>query len=332
MSRPKIFISSTYFDLKSLREDLDRFIASFGYEPVRHEKGHISYGSKERPEAYAYREIENCDVLVSIIGGKFGSQAAGSDYSISQQELKKALDQGKQVYIFVERSVHNEFEYYKANKDIAGVRYTAVNDTRVYSFLEEVFLLPRGNPVFSFDTGLEIANTLREQLAGLFQRLLSQEANRTQTTLTEELQRSLQTVDQLVKYLTEEKTKGDQGAVSEILFSNHPIFEAVRKITRTKYRVYFTTLTEFNQWLKASRGYKPVDANAWDSFEYAEWHKNIDGNENELDLLFVKNDLFDSDGRLSLVSPVDWQESWVRTERRHIPSSISDENSDDIPF
>lgn len=331
MSRPKVFISSTYFDLKSLREDLDRFISGFGYEPIRHEKGHISYGTKERPENYAYREIENCDILVSVIGGKFGTQAAGSDYSISQQELKKALDQGKQVYIFVERSVHNEFDYYKANKDIVGVRYTAVNDIRVYTFLEEIYLLPRGNAIFSFDTGIEIANTLKEQWGGLFQRLLSQEANRSQTTLTEELQRSLQTVDQLVKFLTEEKTKGDQGAVNEILFSNHPIFEAVRKITRTKYRVYFTTLTEFNQWLKASRSYKPVDEAAWDTDEFSEWHRDIDGSENEFDLLFVKKDLFDSDGRLRLISPVDWQESWVRIERRSSPPSV-DDISDDIPF
>jgi hypothetical protein len=102
MARPRVFVSSTYYDLKVIREDLDRFITSFGYEPVRHERGHISYGKEEKPEEYAYREIDYCDILVSVIGGKFGTAAMGSDYSISQQELKKAHELGKQVYIFVD--------------------------------------------------------------------------------------------------------------------------------------------------------------------------------------------------------------------------------------
>jgi hypothetical protein len=323
--------SSTYFDLKSIRDDLDRFVASMGYEPVRHERGHIAYGSAERPEAYAFREIESCDVLVSVIGGKFGTQASGSDYSISQQELKKAFEQGKQVYIFVERSVHNEFSYYKTNKDVAGVRYTAVNDIRVYSFLEEAYLLPRGNPIFSFETGLEITAILREQWAGLFQRLLSQEANRSQTTLTEELQRSLQTVDQLVKFLTDEKTKGNQ-AIEEILFSNHPMFEAVRSVTRNKYRLYFSNRSEFNQWLDAARNFTPVEEDLWDSPDFAEWYRDLESKgKKEHELLFVKADLFDAEGRLRPVSSSEWNESWVRKERRET-KSLPPDDFDDIPF
>jgi hypothetical protein len=161
MARPRIFVSSTYFDLKVIREDLDRFISSFGYEPVRHERGHISFGKGEKPEAYVYREIEFCDILVSIIGGKFGSIANESEYSISQQELKKAHELGKQVYIFVESNVHSEFKYYQANKDVFDVRYTAVNDPRVYTFLEEVYALPKGNPIFTFETGTDLTTILR---------------------------------------------------------------------------------------------------------------------------------------------------------------------------
>jgi hypothetical protein len=333
MARPRVFVSSTYYDLKAIREDLDRFITSFGYEPVRHERGHISYGKEDRPEAYAYREIEYCDILISVIGGRYGTAASDSIYSISQQELKKAIELGKQVYIFVETGVYSEFKYYQANKDVSGVRYTAVNDPRVYSFLEEIHALPKGNPIFSFETGIDITIMLREQWSGLFQRLLIEDANKTQTSLTQELQRSLQTVDQLVKFLTDEKTKGDT-AIQEILFSNHPIFDAVKEVTRNQYRLYFSNLSEFEEWLDAARGFQGVAEFEWDNSNYMEWTrfgKSIGNSRREIQTLKVKKDLFDEEGRLKPLSPTNWDESWVSLERRELPSP-NDVDLDDIPF
>jgi len=70
MAMPRIFISSTFYDLKQIREDLERSIKELGYEPVRNETGAIPYGKEEPPEAYAYKELELCDIIVSIIGGR----------------------------------------------------------------------------------------------------------------------------------------------------------------------------------------------------------------------------------------------------------------------
>ncbi len=331
MARPRIFVSSTYFDLKVIRDDLDRFITSFGYEPVRHERGHISYGAEEKPEAYAYREIEYCDILISIIGGRFGTSATESEYSISQQELKKAIELGKQIYIFVDSNVHSEFKYYQANKDVKGVRFTAVNDPRVYSFLEEVYALPKGNPIFPFETGTDLTTVLREQLAGLFQRLLVENSNRTQTTLIQELQRSLLTVDQLVKFLTEENTKGNT-AIQEILFSNHPLFDAIKTLTRTRYRLYFSNLNEFNAWLDSARSFSPVPASNWDDSGYMEWVREVGvKGKKELQLLFVKGDLFAEDGQLKPLSPANWNDAWARVENREQSKPLPD-LPEDIPF
>ena len=41
MARPQVFISSTYFDLKSVREDLARFLKELGYDSIRHELGAV---------------------------------------------------------------------------------------------------------------------------------------------------------------------------------------------------------------------------------------------------------------------------------------------------
>ena len=109
MARPRIFVSSTYFDLRVLRADLERFIREMGYEAVMFERGHIPYGSEQALEEYCYREIASCDILISIIGGKFGSQSKDQKSSISQREMKAAIDLGKTIYIFVEKSVQVEY-------------------------------------------------------------------------------------------------------------------------------------------------------------------------------------------------------------------------------
>ena len=39
MAKPRIFISSTYYDLRQVRADLERFIKDLGYETVLNEQG-----------------------------------------------------------------------------------------------------------------------------------------------------------------------------------------------------------------------------------------------------------------------------------------------------
>ena len=93
MAKPRVFISSTFYDLRQIRLELDKFIEMLGYEPVRNEEGDIPYGKEEELQEYCYKEIDNIDILVSIIGGRYGSRASGEEegkeYSISQKELKR---------------------------------------------------------------------------------------------------------------------------------------------------------------------------------------------------------------------------------------------------
>jgi len=55
MAKPRIFISSTFFDLKQVRSDIDRFIKDLGYEPVLNELGSIPYGKNDKLEEYCYK-------------------------------------------------------------------------------------------------------------------------------------------------------------------------------------------------------------------------------------------------------------------------------------
>ena len=173
MSNPRIFISSTCYDLRQIREDLERFIKELGYEPVRSETGSIPYGKEAAPEEYAYREVELCDIVVSIIGGRFGTESQHEkDVSISQKELQLASERGIQVFIFIEQNVLSEFSTYQLNKDNKEIKYRFVDDIRVYEFIERIHSLPKKNPIASFATATDITKYLRMQWAGLFQRFL----------------------------------------------------------------------------------------------------------------------------------------------------------------
>ncbi|HQQ62677.1 MAG TPA: DUF4062 domain-containing protein [Pseudomonadales bacterium] len=333
MAKPRIFVSSTFYDLRSVRDDLDRFIRSMGYEPVRHERGNISYGNDEKPEAYAYREIESCEVLVCIIGGKYGTTSSDSFYSITQKELKTAVDLGKQIYVFVEDGVFHEHRYYLANKGLSGVRYTAVDNEKVHAFLEEVYALPKGNPVFSFSVSSDITSMLNEQWAGLFHRLLNESSSKSQTALIEELQRSLQTVGQLVKFLSDEKGKG-QAAIEEILFANHPLFVALKDVLKNTYRIYFTSIGELDDWLSTAKLYTKVDKELEDYSEYFEWERVLEmRHATERRTVYIAKTLFTEKGDLIAMSPANWDNSLVRFDIRPLQKSKDlSVFDDDIPF
>lgn len=59
MAKPRVFISSTFYDLRLVRLELDKFLRVIGYEPVRNETGDIPYGKVDALETYCYKEIGN---------------------------------------------------------------------------------------------------------------------------------------------------------------------------------------------------------------------------------------------------------------------------------
>ena len=71
--KPRIFVSSTYYDLKYIRNDLENFIKSFGYESVLFESGGVAFVPNNDIESSCYNEIKNCHMLILIIGGRYGS-------------------------------------------------------------------------------------------------------------------------------------------------------------------------------------------------------------------------------------------------------------------
>ena len=152
MAKPRVFISSTFYDLKQIRVDLDNFIMSLGYDVVRNEEGEIPYGTNSKLEDYCYKEISTVDIVVAIIGGRLGTASdVNQKYSISNEEIKTAIEHNKQVYVFIDRDVNAEFQTYLKNKEKdIDIEYSHVDDKRIFQFIEEIKGLKRNNIIHPF--------------------------------------------------------------------------------------------------------------------------------------------------------------------------------------
>jgi hypothetical protein len=163
---PQIMVSSTFFDLKQLRADLARFIGEeMGCRALMSEWPSFPIDPDVDTLENCRRRVErDADILVLVIGGRYGSVDSQSAKSVTNLEYLAARAKGIPVYAFVERRILSILPVWRANKDgdFSGV----VDDVRVFSFIEEV----RDNHrvwTSEFDLALEIVLALRSQLAHL---------------------------------------------------------------------------------------------------------------------------------------------------------------------
>ncbi len=319
MAKPKVFISSTFFDLRQVRADLDRFIKELGYDSVLNEMGNIPYGKEEKLEEYCYKEIGGIDILVAIIGGRFGSESHQEGYSISQIEIKTALEQNKQVYLFIDKNVLAEYQTYLFNKGNATIKYRFVDNIRIYDFIEFVEALPNNNTIQPFETSNDIIIYLKEQWAGLFQRFLQEQVRIKEINLIKGIENTSRTLNQLVNYLTEERKDKDQ-AIQDILLSNHPAIEQVQKLFTLQYRIFFATKDELSAFLKA-RGFSESFV-----FEPEEYHEFLTKRGKTQFTFRINVSLFNSDGKLKVFTKSDWKEEYITLTNVEIKEEY------DLPF
>jgi len=322
MAKPRIFISSTFYDLRQIRSDIDLFIETLGYETIRNEEGDIPYGKEDALEEYCYNEIKSIDILISIIGGRFGTEAKQNTYSISQTELKKALNEKKQVYIFIDKNVLSEYETYQLNKDNDAIKYKFVDNIQIYRFIEEIKNLNANNNIKGFETATDITRYLKEQFAGLFQRFLEGQTKIKELSLIDSLEKTSRNLTQLVTFLTEQN-KGEKEDINRILMINHPLITALREKLNISYNFYIEGLDDLGKLLRA-RNFHP-DKDTYSPLEdNFKWERKAkDGGK---ELLVISKSIFDDENKLKYFNATKWQETFVSLNNIPAPTD------DDLPF
>lgn len=213
MAKPRIFISSTYYDLKHIRSSLENFIDSLGFEAILSEKGNIAYTPEIPLDESCYREVTNADIFIIIVGGRYGTENSGSKNdspkefydryeSITKKEYFSAVERDIPAYILIERTVYSDFETFLKNKSNKSIDYAHVDSINIFYLIEEILTQPKNNPVQQFDRFIDIENWLKEQWAGLFRDLLNQRTRQTQiASLASEVSSLTEVNETLKRYL-----------------------------------------------------------------------------------------------------------------------------------
>lgn len=255
MAKPRVFISSTYYDLKHIRSSLDIFVDSLGYEPILSEKGDIAY-SHDRPlDESCYREAENADIFVLIVGGRYGSEASsgkakhGDTFlerydSITKKEFEAAVTRDTPVYVLIEKGVYSEYQTFTRNRDHKDIAYAHVDSVNVFLLIDDILARPRNNPVHTFERFAEIEEWLREQWAGAFRELLRRQSQQQQlTSLTTQVTDLKAVNDTLKKYIEAMMRGVGEHETTELIAREEQRLTEVRRLEAAKSNPWVKHLT-----------------------------------------------------------------------------------------
>lgn len=209
MAGLKIFVSSTCYDLSVVRSQIRGFVQEFGHEPIMSEYNDVLYDFRYHTHKSCVDEVASCDMLVLIIGSRFGGKALPSlkehldldkirdssrnseflsnvdAISITQVEVLKAVEIGMPIFTFVEAGVWHDHALYEKNKSktfLKRIDFPSIQKKEtasyIFEFINFLRLRSAGNSLYPFSKLGEIEETLRRQWASLFQRLLVEDRER----------------------------------------------------------------------------------------------------------------------------------------------------------
>jgi hypothetical protein len=176
MAVPKVFVSSTCYDLKEIRDNLYEFIDSLGYIPVFSDKNDVFYHPDLHTHEACLKEIESCQLFILLIGGRFGGTYVYDDKkSIVNAEYDAAKKLNLPIFTFVLKEVYsNQFTYTTNLKNGMAdkIDYPAIAQQKyaknIFEFIISVRKSDENNGLFEFEFARDIKAILRKQFAGLF--------------------------------------------------------------------------------------------------------------------------------------------------------------------
>lgn len=164
--RPAIFVSSTCYDLKQIRQNIRDFIEDdLGYEAILSEYDSFPNDPDKDTIDNCLRVVEErADILVLIVGGRYGYVTNHGEKSITNLEYLRAKSKGIPVFVFIDQNILNVLPIWKKNStaDFSEI----VDSPRIFDFVDTL-RNKDSNWIHEFNSGKDIINCLKKQLAYL---------------------------------------------------------------------------------------------------------------------------------------------------------------------
>lgn len=181
--KPRIFVSSTFYDLQYIREDLSNFIKAHDFEPIMFEDGDIGYTPGKALDKSCYETMKSSDMVLLIIGGLYGSPATGEkkdefiEYiSVTRNEFRTAVETGVPIFVFIDTKVFSEYAVYEMNMKAIedgkiSIKFSATKDINIFRFIREIKGI--GDiAIVEFSKLVQIKDFLSKQWSDMFKEYL----------------------------------------------------------------------------------------------------------------------------------------------------------------
>ena len=209
MANLRVFLSSTCYDLSVVRGQLRQFIETLGHDPVMSDYNDVVYDPRSHTHTSCIDEVTGADVVVVIIGSRFGGKVVPQalqkvdlealkaisksheilktkeNISITQLEVLKAIESSIPLFVFVDDRVMHDHATYEKNKmkPIVGeIEFDSIEKPEtaryIFEFINFLRLRSTNNGITTFSRLQDIEDSLRKQWSGLMQRLLYEQRSR----------------------------------------------------------------------------------------------------------------------------------------------------------
>jgi len=186
---PNVFISSTIDDLRYLRDALRDAVLDLAYHPVMSEYGEVGYLYPVTAAESCYQSIHQCQMVIIIIGRRYGDLSANGGISVTHKEFRTARDSNIPLIAFVEASVLNYKEVYKTNPDPKTWQQFPQMDhpEMTFSLIDEITNANSYNGLIPFANISDAKQALKSQIANFVGESLSQVINPMRTEIKDVL-------------------------------------------------------------------------------------------------------------------------------------------------
>lgn len=163
---PVVFVSSTCYDLKQVREDLkDFFETNYGFQAMLSEFDSF-------PIDPCIGTFENClnnvdksaDIFILIVGTRYGCVMENGK-SITNLEYLHAKAKGIPVFVFVDKQLYNYLKIWKTNK--TGNFSAVVDNPQIFEFVSGIYNESK-QWIYTYESMRDITITMKHQLSLIF--------------------------------------------------------------------------------------------------------------------------------------------------------------------
>jgi Domain of unknown function (DUF4062) len=168
MNRTRIFVSSTFFDLEQVREDIRTTITQLGHEPLLNEYPSFPVLPDLDTVENCKKAVRSCDLFVLIVGGRRGSLDPASGKSVTNVEYEAAVQGGIDCFVFVSEKLMTLLPVWRKNPETDFVPF--VDSPQVFEFVERISTAQKW--MFPYAKASQIAEILKIQLSVFLKSLL----------------------------------------------------------------------------------------------------------------------------------------------------------------